>query len=172
MSTSHVPQQEGTPSLGRTGFFSRVLAWLCVVTAVGAAGIALLFTRGIWLRTDLTREAQFAILAIWIASVCALIWGLYNGRASFAGLARGELFARRTIAGLRNLALGIFLFKCASFLLLVGITLVTRVPENAEISFRDLSEGAFTLISLGSIVMIASVMTRAAEIAEDHAQIV
>jgi len=151
---------------------SRILAWLCVFAAVGMAAIGLLFSRTLWFNPDLEQWAHLALLAAWIISTGFLIWGLYNGRTSFTGLARGELFARRTIAGLRNLALGIFVFKIGAFVLAVGMALGSRGPPNFIISFKDLAEGLFTLISLGAIVLIASVLTRAAEIAEDNAQIV
>jgi hypothetical protein len=137
---------------------------------VGVALVAVLNARSIF-RPDLTHGAQ-ALMAAWVASFGLLLWGFYFGRASFIGLAHGELFARRTILGLRNLALGIFLFKIASPVLLLGVGLLTSFPANMIVTIKDLAESVFTLVSLGAIVLIATVLTRAAEIAEDNAQIV
>ncbi len=171
MSASATSVVDAVSLPARTVVLTRGLAWLCAVAAIGAVLIALPFARTILLSSDLMQWARVALLTGWISSVCLLIWGLYNGRTSFAGLARGELFTRRTVAGLRNLALGIFLFKILSAATVVGMAL-TRAPPNAAITFKDLFDGTFTLVALGAIVVIASVLTRAAAIAEDNAQIV
>jgi hypothetical protein len=171
MSTPLAPVIEMQSLPARTVLLTRGLAWLCGLAAVGSVVIALPFARVIWLESELMPWAQAFLLAGWVLSIALLIWGLWNGRASFVGLARGEPFARRTIAGLRNLALGILLFKILSTVTVVGLALA-QVSPHASITFKDLFDGAFTLVSLGAIVVIASVLTRAAAIVEDNAQIV
>ena len=175
MATQMTPTAEANLQFAGQARFSRVLAFVCALAAVGAVAMALLTVPLMWLRSDVTGWSRIAFLTGWIVAIGFLVWGLGNGRASFAGLSRGELFARRTIAGLRNLALGILVFKTASYALAVGAAIVTSETlrsSGVNITFGDLAEGAFTLISLGAIVLIASVLTRAAEIAEDNAQIV
>jgi hypothetical protein len=113
----------------------------------------------------------------WTASLAALMWGLWNGRVCFAGLARGALFSPRTIAGLRNFALGLLVYKAIPSLVLVALVIAARftpinLPPGTGFTGQDLGDGMFTLTSLGAIVVIASVLARAAQIADDNASIV
>jgi hypothetical protein len=170
--TSELPTADGPLLPARTALLSRVFGWFCAVAIIGAVGMAALAARSVWLSPEFDPWSQLALAAALAGAFGTLIWGLHNGRKSFAGLARGELFARRTIAGLRNLAIGILTFKIAMFVVAVCTTLVSRMPANANITFKDLTEGVLTVIALAAVVLIASVLTRAAEIAEDNAQIV
>jgi hypothetical protein len=172
MNIANGPLAHAAPIPARSVLLSRLLSWLCLLAALGFVGISAHFARSLWFWPGLSQWTRFAFVIGWIVCSVFIVWGLYCGRVSFKGLVHGELFTRRTIAGLRNLALGIFLFKITSFLLLAGLQAASRYPEVVNITFRGFSEGTFTLIGLGAIVVITSVLTRAAEIAEDNAQII
>ena len=115
------------------------------------------------------------------APLIALIWGLWHGSRLFGGLGRGEYFSRPTALALRNFAFGLLVYK---LLPLVTVPLWAVVVGHPEALFSDLRDGfdlkldpfkmdgVLTIIFLGMIAVFAQVMTKAAEIAEDNAQIV
>jgi hypothetical protein len=153
----------------------------CVIMMVGVVAYALLAMVLVWrvpiLGSGTSRPVAVASFIAWLASLAALMWGLWNGRACFNGLARGALFSRRTIAGLRNFALGLLVYKTVPPVALIAVYAASRLagfslPPNSGFTSQDLGEGMFTLASLGAIVVIAAVLTRAAQIADDNAGIV
>jgi hypothetical protein len=163
------------------------MAALCTAMIIGlvlylglVAWLAAAFPERIAASTDaqgLSGGAYLAIGACWMAAQVFLIWGLWSGRSCFASLANGELFAAAPIRGLRNFAIGLFLYKAMSAVMFVVAATAARVegvtlPRNADISMQDFGEGAFTLVSLGAIVVITALLAHAAEIADDHSQVV
>jgi hypothetical protein len=180
-------QENADPSLGdaeasqtRIALLSRFMAGCCVMMMVGVALYALLAMVLAWVPSlSAGSSASLALISFvgWICSLAALIWGLWNGRACFAGLARGALFSRRTIAGLRNFALGLLVYKAIPPMALIALMVVSKfsaiqLPPGTGITAQDMGEGMFTLASLGAVVVIAAVLTRAAQIADDNASIV
>jgi len=162
--------------------FGRWMAHLCLLMIVGAVLYLVMAIILAWsvpsLRTsDSPAGFNVAMFLIWVVSLSALVWGLWNGRVCFLGLTHGDLFTRRTIKGLRNFAFGLFIYKAVPVLAMALMILVHQlyplpVPANTGITIQDFGQGLFTLVSLGAIVVIAAVLTRAAEIAEDNANIV
>ena len=178
---------DGERARSRIARLARVMVALCIAMIIGlvlylglVAWLAVAFPERIAASTDahgLSGGAYLAIGVCWMAAQGFLIWGLWSGRSCFASLAEGELFAAASIRGLRNFAIGLFLYKAMSAAMFVVAAAAARLkgvrlPPSADITMQDFGEGAFTLVSLGAIVVITALLAHATEIAEDHAQVV
>lgn len=165
----------------RIEVLARFLSGCCLVMMVGVVVYAVLAMALAWTIPGYVRGAAVPVallsFAAWICALVALLWGLWNGRVCFAGFAHGVLFSRRTIGGLRNFALGLLVYKAIPALALSALVVASRfaaldLPPKSGITVQDMAEGMFTLASLGTIVVIATVLTHAAQIADDNASIV
>lgn len=172
---------DGVRSLGRIARLGRLMSVLCVLIAIGAlATVAVVFALALGVPVRASRAPdsglEMAALAAWGLGVGCLVWGLWRGRAAFVALSQGELFGLRAARGLRDFVLGLFLYKLSGPLAAAGLLAVFAVSGEtspaSDITFADLADGAFTLLCLGAVVLIAAVLARAAEIAEDNANIV
>lgn len=173
------PRRERHKGIGR---LARLMAGLCTLMIVGVIlYLALVaFLAGATPMADvrsLPPAIEAALGLLWLASQAFLIWGLWSGRRCFIALSAGELFASHTIKGLRNFTAGLFLYKAFTPVMLLTAVAASKtqgfsLPAGTVISGQDLGETAFTLVSLGAILVIAGVLTYAAEIAEDQMSIV
>jgi hypothetical protein len=182
----------------RMKWLARVLCWLCWA---GIAVTAFtLIVRLLDLDTGLTRSAfpastgffesrvtipddpdLIGLRADWFYRIAGIvpaslfIWALFSARRSFAGISRGEYFGRPTILGLRNFALAVLLY----------LTLAPIVIAAARAWYASQFKGAMVTFALQlspqiqlsiifplAVVLISSVMVRAARIAEENRQFV
>jgi hypothetical protein len=128
-------------------------------------------------------------IGVIFAPFVALAAGLAEATACFVGMARGRFLARDTVRHLRNFAvLGLaflVLFPnlhaiaygadrlvdiAANFLGPRGVTVYDDLA-NFNVQIRGLTD-ALTMVYALALAAIVAVMTKAAAIAEDHAQIV
>jgi hypothetical protein len=113
-----------------------------------------------------------------LVGVAGLVWGLWNGAGLFKRLGQREYFARRTVAALRNFAIGLLIYKVAPLFALPFLSAAApaRAPGKSlkfSLNFNVMQmDGVLTIIFLGMIIVFAHIMTKAVEIAEDNAQIV
>lgn len=171
----------GARSLARIAWLGRLMSGLCAMMAAGAVIftlVVLALAVGVPVRaSDPPRGmAEIAALAGWSLGVGCLAWGLWRGRAAFAAFSRGSLFGSDVARGLRDFVLGLFLYKLSGPLvaggLLVVLAIAGEAPPLPDVTFANLADAAFTLLCLGAVALITTVLARAAEIAEDNANIV
>lgn len=124
-----------------------------------------------------------------------LIWGLYSAHRCFKGLAKGRYFDPRTVRAFRNFGLGVLIHKALLYagpaLLNTGLTRTTVTPGLANAAPPIIerkanefsiglpfsadplfSERFLTLILLAAIVIVAHVLARATQLAEENEQFV
>lgn len=111
----------------------------------------------------------------YIAPLALMTWGLMRLRRFFTELAAGRLFSRRGIAGLRDFAIATAITAViAPFTetLMQGIVAI-RVPEGMRtMAFTISSDNLLALLFASTFAIICWVMSEAAELADEHAQIV
>jgi hypothetical protein len=128
--------------------------------------------------TSLMRSGS-VITTISLVSSLFGVAAVWNARAFFGRLARGEVFDRRTLAALRGFAIMTLLMQLQPVLQAV---VTTSLFASLGLSFGStawallaslLSPGAApNIILLGLLVAMVAVLGRANEVAEDHAAIV
>ena len=112
---------------------------------------------------------------IGVLPVCSMGYGLLRARLCFLGLARGEAFSLGTVRHLRGFAIGIFASAVAGLLspVLISVLLTLGAPAGRRALALGLgSSEVWMLLFAGIVWQIAHVMTRAVELADEHAQIV
>src|SRR5215510_6454398 len=123
--------------------------------------------------TGLYHDLLFRITSL--APMAIFIYALRCARTSFAGIARGDYFAPRTVLGLRNLALAVLLHMIASPILL-GIAKAAYASRfehgSISVSFGLGDSSILMLIFAGSAALSSAVIARAAKIDEENRQFV
>ena len=112
---------------------------------------------------------------IGMLAVCAIAYGLLRARLCFLGFVRGEAFSLGTVRHLRGFAIGMFASAIAGLLspVLISVLLTLGAPAGRRSLVLGLgSSEVLMLLFAGIVWQIAHVMTRAVELADEHAQIV
>jgi hypothetical protein len=107
--------------------------------------------------------------------VGAVAYGLFRARLCFLGFMRGETFSLGTVRHLRGFAVGMFAAAVAGLLssALISVLLTLGAPPGKRaLSLGIGSNDLLMLLFAGIVWQIARVMTQAAELADEHAQIV
>jgi len=112
---------------------------------------------------------------IGMLAVCAMAYGLLRARLCFLGFVRGEAFSLGTVRHLRGFAIGMFASALAGLLSppLISVLLTLGAPAGHRSLTLGLGANEVLMLLFAGIVwQIAHVMTRAVELADEHAQIV
>lgn len=118
---------------------------------------------------------RIMLIALGLLPVLGLAYGLVRAAWCLRGMARGEVFGRGTVGHLRGFAVGVFLSAVAGMLVgpATSVVLAWAAPAGARsISLQFDSQTLLTLLFASILWQVARVMTHAAELAEEHAQIV
>jgi hypothetical protein len=119
-------------------------------------------------------QSGLAVLAGMLPA-CAMAYGLFRARLCFLGFARGETFSLGTVRHLRGFAVGMFAAALGG---LVSSPLVSMLltlgapPGKRSLGLTIGSSELLMLLFAGLVWQIAHVMTQAAALADEHAQIV
>jgi hypothetical protein len=122
---------------------------------------------------DLQRDLLYRIAGF--APVAIFVWALLSARQSFLGVGRGEYFSRRTVLGLRNLALAVLLHMTAAPILMavVKALYLSRFEHGQyDLAFSLNSSILLMLIFTGAVALISTVMAQGAKLAEENRQFV
>jgi hypothetical protein len=106
---------------------------------------------------------------------CAMAYGLFRARFCFLGFARGETFSLGTVRHLRGFAVGMVAAALGGLVssALIGVLLTLGAPPGKRpLGLAIGSSELLMLLFAGMVWQIAHVMTQAAELADEHAQIV
>ena len=106
---------------------------------------------------------------------CAMACGLFCARLCFLGFARGETFSLGTVRHLRGFAIGMFAAALGGLVspALISVLLALGAPPGKRsLGLTIGSSELLMLLFAGMVWQIAHVMTQAAELADEHAQIV
>ncbi len=151
-----------------------VLSWLLAVGA-GLYCVVLVTALTIGEGSQQPWDRRIMAMAVLVPPLAGLAWGLVSAAGLFSYLRRGWFFSQSTADALRNFAIGVGIYKAPILLLwvagLFGATMTT--PDGATRKIVDgtitpLSfEGGVSLVLLGTIIVFASVMKRAVQVAED-----
>jgi hypothetical protein len=110
-----------------------------------------------------------------LISIALFVWALLSAHRIFAGIGRGEYFARGTILGLRNFALAVLLDMTLAPIAttLASAAYMSRF-EHGEFTLQLALNGSIMLMLIfsGAVALISTVMARAAAIAEENRQFV
>jgi hypothetical protein len=112
---------------------------------------------------------------IGMLGVCAMAYGLLRARLCFLGFVRGEAFSLGTVRHLRGFAIGMFASALAELLspAVISVLLTLGAPAGHRSLTLELGSSEVLLLLFAGIVwQIAHVLTRAVELADEHAQIV
>lgn len=132
-------------------------------------------------RPDVTGPVSFdlglrlATFPFYIAPLLLMMWGLWRLRRLFAELAAGRFFSRPGIAGLRDFAIATALTAIlAPFTetLTQGIVALHLPEGGRSLAFTISSDNLLALLFASTFAIICWVMSEAAELADEHAQIV
>lgn len=107
--------------------------------------------------------------------VCGMAYGLWRARGCFQAFARAEVLGLDAVRHLRGLALGMVVAALAGLLAptLIGLLLSLDAPAGQRrLSLSLGSTQCLLLLFAGLVWQIAQVMTQAAALADEHAQIV
>lgn len=118
---------------------------------------------------------RIMLITLGLLPVLGLAYGLVRAARCLRGMARGEVFGRGTVRHLRGFAVGMFLSAGAGALVgpATSVALAWATPAGARsISLQLDSQTLLMLLFAGILWQVAHVMTHAAELAEEHAQIV
>jgi hypothetical protein len=178
-------------------WFARIMEWLCWIGIFGALTFGLMgvfeaFPEG-W---GVTRSEEPALISATIAvndpaapsataevtqdalyriagliSVGLFVWALLSARRMFAGVGRGAYFARPTVLGLRNFALGVLLYlTLAQALKAAAMALYISRFEHGTYSLELALDGGLMLMLIfsGAVALVSTVMAHAASIEEEN----
>ena len=121
---------------------------------------------------SLQQDALFRVASLF--PLALFLWALFSARQCFAGVSRGEYFARSTAAGLRNLGIAVLLYNTIA-------PVVTTIPKvlylrrvmagqpgelKVELSFTQ--PIALMLVFAGTVTLISAVMAHAAHIEDEN----
>jgi hypothetical protein len=175
------------PSIALPGQpLTRLLALACLLLAIGlpfgtAWGLWAL-PAGDWLaRLGLQHRGPVAAWQTGVASlvgllpVAALCVGLLRARQCLLGFLRGETFGLATVKHLRGFAGALVASAVLGLVapVLIGVVLTWNAPAGQHALSLSLASNDLLMALVAGIVwQVASVFTRAIELAEDHAQIV
>ncbi len=190
-----------TPPAARVVVFARIMEWLCWLGIAGVAVMGGLATFNAFPEGWVVRESHEAALigatilvndpahpnataelhhdliyrVALLFGIGLFIWALVSARRVFAGIGRGQSFARGTILGVRNFALAVLLY----------MTLAPAARTVASALYLGRFEhGSFTLefglstslllmlIFSGAVALVSTVMAQAAEIEDENRQFV
>jgi hypothetical protein len=118
---------------------------------------------------------RMLVVAVSLATVAPLAWGLLRLRVCFIAFARGRPFAAHGIAGLRDFAIGVAIAAVAKP---IGFTLVTLLLSwTAPAGMRQLaiqidSDTLIMALFAATIASLGWAMEKAAAIAEENSQFV
>ncbi len=177
-----------TRRLRRIGSLSRVMAILCLVTALLLVAAMIYY----WLATpagallamagvtgaalpDIGWDFRLGGLVISMIPLSALIFGLMQARRCFTEFAGGRIFSMQTVSALK--AFSIAIAVSAVLKPLAGAALSLLLSSAAVSGRRTLaltvgSDTLLTLLFAGMVAVIAWVMTDAVAIADENAQFV
>jgi hypothetical protein len=119
-------------------------------------------------------QSGLAVLAGMLPA-CAMAYGLFRARLCFLGFARGETFSLGTVRHLRGFAVGMFaaaLGGLVSSPLISMLLTLGAPPGKRSLGLTIGSSELLMLMFAGMVWQIAHVMTQAAALADEHAQIV
>jgi hypothetical protein len=155
----------------------KLLVPCCLALAALLPGLTIY---GLWmtrsgLPAGLDGGLRIMLIALGLLPVLGLAYGLVRAAWCLRGMARGEVFDRSTVRHLRGFAVGVFLSAVAGVLVgpATSALLAWTAPAGARsISLQLDSQPLLMLLFAGIVWQVSHVMTRAAELAEEHAQIV
>jgi hypothetical protein len=155
----------------------RLLGPCCLALAALLPGLTIY---GLWTTrggplAGLDGGPRIMLIALGLLPVMGLAYGLVRAAWCLRGMARGEVFGRGTVGHLRGFAVGVFLSAVAGMLVgpATSVVLAWAAPAGPRsISLQLDSQTLLMLLFSGILWQVAHVMTHAAELAEEHAQIV
>lgn len=180
-----------TPHTGQG--LSRLLALACLALALVLPAAALY---GLWAASPQSLLAQVGVripavdgpaalpMATWrialavvvgMLPVCGMAYGLLRARQCFQGFVRGEVFSLGAVRHLRGFAGGLLASSVAGLLAptLLSVLLTLGAPAGGHSLAVALgAQHLLMLLFAGIVWQIAHAMTRAVEMADDHAQII
>lgn len=169
-------------------WLSRVMGWLCILGVVMQVGVFILMLAAPGLiespppcsgggacisshtdDADVIRDPVF--LVAHAVAIGVFGWAMINARTSFLGIGKGDYFAHRTIAGLRNLAIGVLAYSALSPLarwLATTVHALSQKHGEISLSLGISSAGLITVVFTGAVILITAVMAHAAKVAEEN----
>ena len=132
---------------------------------------------------DLGGELTSATPLAWRlgALVCALVaegftlWALWSLRGMLLLYAKGEVFSRRALALMNNIAVALFAGVVVGFVMRAPITALLSWPlghGHRHVSLSFGSNDVITLFEAGVILVIARVMREAGRLADENAKFI
>lgn len=173
--------------LERLRRLSAAMAVLCTIIACLLIGLMVLY----WARTPQNEllaslgiagtiapadELWLRVLggAIALVPLVALTLGLTAARNCFLALARGEVFSHPAVRGLRGFAFWLLVSTVLQPIAGSALSVLLSLGSGGrgQLSFGLGSETLIALLFAGTVLVIATVMSEAIDIADDNAQIV
>ncbi|MFT3724048.1 MAG: DUF2975 domain-containing protein [Hyphomonadaceae bacterium] len=189
------------PPSVRVVWFARIMEWLCWLGIAGVAVIGVLATFQAFPEGWVVRESnESALVNATIAvndpahpnataelqqdlvyrlalllGIGLFVWALWSARRIFAGIGRGEYFAKGTILGVRNFALAVLLYMTVGPVVrtLASALYMARF-EHGMFTLQFALSGTLMLMLIfsGAVALVSTVMAHAAEIDEENRQFV
>lgn len=158
----------------------RLLRLLVPCCLALAALLPVLTVYGLWTTrggplAGLDGGPRVVLIALGLLPVSGLAYGLVRAAWCLRGMAHGEVFGRVTIGHLRGFAVGVFVSAVAGMLVgpATSVLLAWAAPAGrGSMSLQLDSQTLLMLLFAGIVWQVAHVMTHAAELAEEHSQIV
>lgn len=168
---------QATPAVLSSPRLLRLLVPCCLALA---ALLPALTVYGLWTGrggpvASLDGGLRLLLIALGLLPVLGLAYGLVRAAGCLRGMAHGQVFGRGTVGHLRGFAVGMFLSAVASLLIgpATGVALAWSAPVGPRsLSLQLDSQPLLMLLFAGIVWQVAHVMAHAAELAEEHAQIV
>ncbi len=177
-----------TRRLGRIRSLSRVMAILCLVTALLLVAAIAYY----WLATpaggllaaasvngatlpDIGWNLRLGGFAISMIPLSALIYGLMQARRCFTEFASGRIFSMQTVGGLKAFSIAIAVSALLKPLAGAALSLLLSsvvVSGGRTLALTVGSDTLLTLLFAGMVAVIAWVMTDAVALADENAQFV
>jgi len=181
------PWTDRSQRLERLRWLSSAMAALCVAIAVLLIGLMIIY----WVTTphdellaaagiagtiapadDLWLRAAGAGIAL--VPLVALTLALVSARTCFLALAGGAVFSHTAVNGLRGFAFWLLVSTVLQPLAGAALSVVLSLGAGGrgQLSLAVGSETLLALLFSGTVLVIATVMSEAIDIADDNAQIV
>jgi hypothetical protein len=124
---------------------------------------------------ELSGGQRALMMVIGVLPPACMAYGLWCARRVFLSFARAEYFSAAAVDSLKRFSGAVFLAGVLGLVVppLLGLLLTLTTPgAKTSLSFKLGSNEVLLILFAGLVRQIAAGMTRAAAIAEDHAQIV
>ena len=165
---------------------TRLLSLVCLILALSlpvwtACALWALPTDGWFARVGIAASLSISTwqrglsMALALLPVAAMAYGLIRARQCLQGFLRQEIFTPSTVRHLRGFASAIFASACLGLVMPAPISLVLTWEAPSGHRALSLAVNASDLLMAlvaGIIWLIATVFSRAVDLADDHAQIV